>query len=64
MISPTSLIRVTREDLAILVVSGPDRTDYLHRLSTQNFKILQSDDVVPGAFLSGSGSTISLFIAC
>lgn len=56
---PTKFI-VDHGEVELLVVSGPDATDFLNRLSTLNFKnSLQGSQ--HGAFLNGQAKLISLF---
>lgn len=44
-------------------VTGPDRVDYLHRLSSQHFKNAKVGDSFQGAFLNANGTVVSLFTA-
>ncbi|MEQ1875782.1 MAG: hypothetical protein ABL958_03990 [Bdellovibrionia bacterium] len=44
-------------------VTGNDRLDFLQRISSQNFKNVQADHAVPGAFLHGNGTVIGMFMA-
>lgn len=41
-------------------ISGKDTKDFLHRMSTVNFKTFQSNGMAYGAFLTGKGTVISL----
>jgi len=47
---------------AILEVRGRDALDFLHRLSTVNFKKLATGDTAHGAFLTGKGTVVGLGI--
>lgn len=48
------------KDWGVIEVAGPDAADYLQRMSTVNIKKLAMDEQVPGAFLTGKGTVISL----
>jgi folate-binding protein YgfZ len=45
----------------VLEITGPDASDFLHRLSTVSFKNFQETEVKYGAFLTGKGTVLSLF---
>lgn len=47
-------------DWGVIEVSGPDAQDYLQRMTTVNFKVLSSDSVASGAFLTGRGGVVVL----
>lgn len=42
-------------------ISGPDASDFLHRLTTLNFKKFAPGQFSPGAFLQHTGKTIAYF---
>lgn len=54
-----------RGEIELIVISGPDSADFLNRLSTLNFKILDEKRSINGslygAFLNGQAKLISLF---
>ncbi len=43
-----------------LTLEGPDARDYLHRMSTANFKTVDPTRAIPGGFLTGRAGVISL----
>lgn len=52
-----------RKSWPTIRVSGPDRIDFLQRLTTQNFKTMQVGECSPGACLNGNGTVVALFMA-
>ncbi|MGE3973297.1 MAG: folate-binding protein YgfZ [Bdellovibrionales bacterium] len=44
-------------------LTGPDRYDFLQRLSSRNFKNPKAGEFSAGAFLNGNGTVVSLFHA-
>lgn len=52
-----------RKSWPVVHLTGDDRIDFLQRISSQNFKSLSPNSVVPSAFLNGNGSVIGLFMA-
>lgn len=46
-----------------ITVSGRDILDFFHRVSSQNFKSLKENSVIPAAFLTAQAGVIALFHA-
>jgi folate-binding protein YgfZ len=46
-----------------IVLSGGDRLDFLHRLTSQSFRTAQVGDLKPAAFLTAKGAPEVLFLA-
>lgn len=52
-----------RSSWPAISLSGMDRLEYLHRLTSQHFKSAKVDDLIPAAFLSAKGGAQALFVA-